>query len=215
MSRSNRRWYKTRNAAKKQETNAGAIASVSFVSPAVQSALAIPKKRYPSGQPVHSIRKPKQETAAEIVRTALAQREKIVGKSERDDQEPGTVLGILKRKGLITEGQMQAGLQFAVIVYSGRRADGIPDPTPRAADINGAGGLSTRGDDFDLSAIHAKRRYESALKCLLRFGPGVYSEVDLVCTEDRPPTNMIHLRVGLNALCEHLGFSCGELDKAC
>ena len=112
--------------------------------------------------------------------------------------ERGTVLGRLCADGHITAQEREAGDNFCARYVSYARLNGLPNPNPKCASLEGQGGKSTRPDRIS-AAVAAKAAHMIDAKILRHCSAGVTTAVMRACVrESEAPLHQV--KEGLAAL---------------
>lgn len=157
-------------------------------------------QRYPSGQPVHSVRVQRGETEVQIMATALAYRQKFVPVKDARQPEAGYELGRMYLAGHLTAQEHRAGFEFARLVYDYQTSQGYPSPFPASMDIGAVHGLSLCSDPDDAKVRRTANEYMRVQTALCDAGRAATTEVREVCIFDQQVRNVDNLRLGLKAL---------------
>ena len=179
-----------------------------------RKARAVP--RYPSGQPLHSAREPRGETAVQIMTTVVEYRRRMM--PEASDVEvrssvAGYELGRMMIARNISPRLHRAGYDYARIVDDYQRVMGYPSPFPRSLDLGMARGLSLAAD-MDADRIRVTANVYMRMQTALSLAGGAAArEVREVCIFDRPAYSLDHLKLGLFALADFFRIPIDEGDK--
>ena len=143
-------------------------------------------------------------------------RMKMFGLSEKDarDQKAATFIGrmnLMDKKGLISNAQYDAAVEFLGVYDKYKRAIGAPDATKQSG---GAGGGGESTEDYERWCKNAKAKYDAAIEAVRETqnmhenrGSNLFAAIDYVVCRDEQQWHMVgDVRLALNALAHHFGL---------
>lgn len=166
------------------------------------------------------VQRRRQETEMEATETARMARIRVFGITAEDAMNPdtATVVGRLKRAGVINAGQLMAAHRYEACVASYRAA--IAAPRDRVgSDLNGVGGVSPVPED-EARYIRTRDRYFAAIRAVLdenglhkNRGGNLPGALDAIVLRDIDVPHLHgDLRLALNALSHY--FGCAEEETS-
>lgn len=161
-------------------------------------------KRHPNGQKSAYVN---VNLETHVVR---AQRARVAAQALAGRDLTGTPAGLLFVEGYLTDAELNADVQFAVLVRRYAKIMGVSLGPPRVCAYDLSGGMSQthvyEPDEDQIAAV--KARYAAVTKLLQGLGAGVVREVWACSVNQEPCSDRRLLKRGLAALTEE--FTLGD-----